>query len=67
MKREKLEGKVDLINRYTGRNFSLDYDRFNGGYFLAENGGGKTTENDRMNSNEMYAYLRGILAGLKLK
>ena len=67
MNREKLEGKVDLINRHTGGNFSLDYDRFNGGYFLTENGGGKTTENDRMNSNEMYAYLRGMLAGLKLK
>lgn len=67
MNREKLEGKADLINRYTGSNFSLDYNRFNGGYFLTENGGEKTTENDRMNSNEMYAYLRGILAGLKLK
>jgi hypothetical protein len=67
MKREKLEGKVDLINRYTGGNFSLNYDRYNCGYFLTERGGGCTTENDRMNSNEMYAYLRGVLAGLKLK
>jgi hypothetical protein len=67
MNREKLEGKVDLINRYTDRNFSLDYNWYNGGYFLTERGGEKTTENDRMNSNEMYAYLRGILTGLKLK
>lgn len=64
--KKKLESKVDYLNEITGRKFIVVHSSY--GYTLSEeiNDHRRDVENDAMSSSEMYAYLRGILAGLKL-